>query len=134
MQPGANLGKVLGTECPCGSGDRYDACCGRLHRGAAAAATAEELMRSRYSAYVMGEDGYLLATWHPRTRPDEVILDPVVEWAGLEILDVVDGEEDDETGMVEFVARFEGGGRLHERSTFQRRAGRWVYVDGDVAR
>jgi SEC-C motif-containing protein len=123
------LGRVLREECPCPSGLPYDACCGRLHRGAAVAVTAEELMRSRYAAYVRGEESYLLATWHPRTRPPSAT--SAVVWTGLEIVSTLDGGAEDETGEVEFVARHEGG-TLHERSRFSRRGGRWVYVDGDI--
>ncbi|WP_181311786.1 YchJ family protein [Nocardioides campestrisoli] len=118
-------------KCPCGSGAVYDTCCGRFHRGSERPATAEELMRSRYSAFVMNEPDYLFTTWHPRTRPDHVTLDDPTEWTGLKILDVVAGGPEDDEGVVEFVARYEGG-QLHERSRFARRAGRWMYVDGDV--
>lgn len=92
-------------------------------------------MRSRYSAYALGLDDYVFVTWHPRTRPDDVRTDPGTVWTGLEILDAVDGGPGDETGEVEFVARWESSGepgRMHERSRFARRAGRWLYVDGDV--
>lgn len=85
-------------------------------------------MRSRYSAYALGESGYVFRTWHPRTRPDDVASDPSTRWTRLEVLDA--------TGdRVEFVAHYEtsaGPGRLHERSRFEQRAGRWLYVDGDV--
>ena len=67
---------MLREDCPCGSGEAYDACCGRFHRGAAEATTAEALMRSRYAAFARGEAGYLVRTWHPRTRPETVVLDP----------------------------------------------------------
>lgn len=89
-------------------------------------------MRSRYSAYVLGLDTYVFTTWHPRTRPDDVRSDPTIAWTGLRILDTVAGGPDDETGEVEFVASYEGG-RMHERSRFARRAGRWLYVDGDLS-
>jgi SEC-C motif-containing protein len=118
----------LQPDCPCGSGTTYDACCGRLHRGAAAAETAEELMRSRYAAYAVGATDYVFRTWHPRTRPADLTPDPALSWTGLQILDV--GED-----WVEFVASYQRGGRRgerRERSRFERRAGRWVYVDGDV--
>jgi SEC-C motif-containing protein len=126
---------VLGEVCPCGSAERYDVCCGRLHRGAAEAGTAEQLMRSRYSAYATGELGYVFRTWHPRTRPDRIEADPLLTWTGLDVLDVVGGEPGDQTGEVEFEARYHRGGvpgRRHERSRFERRRGRWVYVDGDT--
>jgi SEC-C motif domain protein len=121
----------LQRDCPCGSGTSYDGCCGRLHRGAAQAVTAEELMRSRYSAYAVTDADHLFRTWHPRTRPEHVLGTPGTTWTGLEILDVVDGGPDDTTGIVEFRASYvdpTGPGELHERSTFERRAHRWVYV------
>jgi SEC-C motif-containing protein len=90
-------------------------------------------MRSRYSAYSLGLSGYVFRTWHPRTRPDSVDPPPGLTWTGLEVLAVVAGGPDDETGVVEFRAGFREDGRegtLHETSRFERRAGRWVYVDG----
>jgi SEC-C motif domain protein len=125
----------FGDACPCGAPTLYAACCGPLHRGRALAETAEQLMRSRYSAYAVGELGYVFRTWHPRTRPDDVVDTPGLVWTGLEIVDVVDGGPDDDAGEVEFRAHHQGpGGRgvLHERSRFERRAHRWVYVEGDV--
>ena len=116
--------------CPCGSGRSYDPCCGRLHRGEEPATTARELMRSRYAAYVVGDADYVLRTWHPRTRPTSLDLDDSPQWAGLTVLATADGREGDSIGEVEFRAEFPGGA-LHERSRFVRRAGRWVYVDGD---
>jgi SEC-C motif-containing protein len=127
---------VLAADCPCGSGKRYDACCGRLHRRVAEATTAEELMRSRYAAYAVGELGYVFRTWHPRTRPDSIEPDPELTWTGLEVVDVVAGGPDDDTGEVEFEATYDRGGRpgrLRERSRFERRRDRWVYVAGDLS-
>ena len=122
------------SACPCGSGTAYAACCGPLHDGEPAA-TAESLMRSRYAAYVLGRSDHVFRTWHPRTRPDDVTPDAGTSWLGLEVLRTVDGGPGDDSGVVEFVARF-GGPRgeesLHETSRFERRGGRWVYVDGDV--
>ena len=88
-------------------------------------------MRSRYTAFVLGDEAYLLATWHPSTRPQEAGADAATNWLGLEVRDhrVVDAEH----AEVEFVARYRVGGRavrLHERSRFVRDAGRWYYVDG----
>lgn len=120
--------------CPCGSGDAYRACCGPVHDGAPAA-TAEQLMRSRYSAFAFRNEDHLFRTWHPRTRPDDLTLPAGVEWTGLEIVATRDGGSDDTTGEVEFVAHSRTGSAphtLHETSRFERRAGRWVYVDGDV--
>ena len=89
-------------------------------------------MRSRYTAFALGRPEHLWRTWHPRTRPSEV--DPGgAEWTGLTILEVVDGGPDDLTGVVAFEAAFvdeDGPSVLRERSTFERRGGRWVYVAG----
>nr|WP_090339813.1 YchJ family metal-binding protein [Mycolicibacterium malmesburyense]CRL68397.1 SecC motif-containing protein [Mycolicibacterium malmesburyense] len=118
--------------CPCGSGAVYVACCEPLHDGARVAATAEELMRSRYSAFAKGVGDYLFTTWHPRTRPAEVVVDREMVWTGLDVTDVVAGAEADDRGEVEFTARYVRAGRpgaMHERSRFERRAGRWFYVD-----
>ncbi|GAA1043565.1 YchJ family protein [Streptomyces murinus] len=116
--------------CPCGLPQSYDACCGRFHSGAAGAPTAELLMRSRYCAFVKGDTGYLLRTWHPRTRPERLDLDPRMRWTGLEILDGTDGSAFHATGTVTFRASYRGGS-LYERSRFERVDGAWVYVDGD---
>ena len=88
-------------------------------------------MRSRYSAYAVTDADHLFRTWHPRTRPEHVLGTPGTTWTGLEILDVVAGGPDDATGVVEFRASYvdpAGPGVLHERSTFERRTHRWVYV------
>lgn len=86
-------------------------------------------MRSRYSAFVTGNVDHLFRTWHPRTRPQD-LFDTGTGWLGLEILDVVGGAQGDETGIVEFIAKNTAGDQ-HERSRFQKRAGRWFYLDGD---
>lgn len=119
--------------CPCRSGRTWPQCCGPLHRGEAAAATAEALMRSRYSAYVRGDAAYLLATWHAGTRPASLDLTEATRWLGLEVKRHV--QRDADHAIVEFVARCRVGGapavRLHEISRFVREDGRWFYVDGD---
>jgi SEC-C motif-containing protein len=114
----------------------YLRCCGRWHAGAEhlQAPTAEALLRSRYSAYVLGLSDYLVATWHPSRRPDPLLLpEPRVKWLGLEVRrhTVLDADH----ATVEFVARSRlhgRGQRLHETSRFVREDGRWYYVDGDV--
>ncbi|MBY8842693.1 YchJ family protein [Streptomyces sp. SP2-10] len=116
--------------CPCGLPRPYDACCGRFHAGSASAPTAELLMRSRYCAFVAGDAGYLLRTWHPRTRPERLDLDPRTRWTGLEVLGSTDGSAFHVTGTVTFRASYRGGS-LHERSRFERVDGAWVYVDGE---
>jgi len=125
---------AAGDRCPCGSGDRFDGCCEPLLRGVPAA-TAERLMRSRYTAFVVGDARHLARSWHPRTRPDDLVLDPAQRWTGLQILATEAGTGADAEGVVEFRARWQRGpndGELHERSRFVRRAGRWCYLDGEV--
>ncbi|WP_091556766.1 YchJ family protein [Micromonospora pattaloongensis] len=118
--------------CPCGTGEAYRECCGRLHRGETTAASAEQLMRSRFSAYAVGDTGYLLRSWHSSTRPRHLTLDPQQRWTRLDILDADRGGLFDTTGTVEFRAHYRETGRsgtLHERSRFVREEGRWVYLD-----
>lgn len=122
--------------CPCGSGTSYGGCCGPFHDGNPAP-TAEALMRSRYSAYAVGDLDHVFRTWHPRTRPVDLAPTPGLTWVGLEVLRTVDGGPDDDTGEVEFRARFRdarGEQVMHETSRFERRGGRWVYVDGEGGR
>jgi SEC-C motif domain protein len=137
LNAASTAGKVphivkLNTPCPCDSNLPYDACCGPLHRGEGTAGTAEALMRSRYSAFVRGDVAYLLASWHPSTRPERLDLDPRVRWAGLEVLASAGGVFDTH-GTVEFKARHDRGVQ-HERSRFRREDGRWYYVDGSRPR
>jgi SEC-C motif-containing protein len=124
--------------CPCGRKSKkgqtqsFDHCCGLLHAGQAAP-DAESLMRSRYSAFVLGDVPYLLGTWHSSQRPATLELEAGAKWLGLEIKQHrITGEL---TSEVEFVARFRVGGkavRQHERSRFVREDGRGFYVDGDA--
>ncbi|MYZ35394.1 MULTISPECIES: YchJ family protein [unclassified Streptomyces] len=121
------------SPCPCGLPAVYGACCGRFHSGSATAPTAELLMRSRYSAFAVRDEPYLLKSWDPATRPAGAGLDPTVRWTGLEILETADGSPFHTTGTVTFRARFTHRGTpgvLHERSRFARHDGAWVYVDG----
>ena len=116
--------------CPCGSGQVYDVCCGRFHRGEASAPTAEALMRSRYSAFAVDDPAYLVQTWHPSTRPPRLELDRDRRWTRLVVLSSA-GSVFDPGGTVEFVAHYELDGRRgvqRETSTFVREQGRWFYV------
>lgn len=118
--------------CPCGSGQPYPQCCALLHQGQPAA-TAEALMRSRYSAFVMADADYLLLSWHSSSRPAraELEFDPRCRWLGLTIKG--HQQQDDDHATVEFVARYQLNGRafrLHETSNFVREQGQWRYVDG----
>lgn len=94
-------------------------------------------MRSRYTAYTLDRLDYVRATWHPQTCPPELHAVPGLRWLGLTIRRIEAGGEGDATGLVEFVARSKLGGRaerLHETSSFERVAGRWVYCHGEVHR
>jgi SEC-C motif-containing protein len=93
------------------------------------AATATALMRSRYEAYVSLDADYLLATWHPSTRPANLELEPGMSWQGLEIIGATGGGALDTEGTVEFRALYRGG-ELHENSRFVKVDRRWLYLDG----
>ncbi|MEV0077809.1 YchJ family protein [Nocardia neocaledoniensis] len=119
--------------CPCRRGEPFDACCGPILAGAKPAPTAETLMRSRYTAYVVGDVDYLLRSWHPNTRPAELELDPAQRWLFLEIVGTQRGGPFDDNGTVEFIAHYKLDGvrdAMHELSTFVRVDGAWVYLDG----
>ncbi len=90
-------------------------------------------MRSRYSGFAVRDEAYLLATWHPDTRPSRVRMDEKQRWLGLSIRATEAGGVGDKSGIVEFVARFKidgKGHRLHEISRFEFIDGRWYYLDG----
>ncbi len=121
--------------CPCGLPARLAACCGRWHAGPLQlqAPDAAALMRSRYSAYVLRLADYLLATWHPSTRPTALDFDPAQRWLGLQVL--AHQQPDPDHATVAFVARSKLAGRaqqLAETSRFVRAGGRWFYLDGDL--
>jgi SEC-C motif-containing protein len=137
------------ASCPCGS-PAFATCCAPYLSGAAVPPTAETLMRSRYSAYTLGDEAYLRATWHPSTLPPEPIIDPneKLQWLGLEVKSALRLRQrkanlpetpvsDDKHDSVEFVARYRIAGRahrLHEISRFVREehagVARWFYLDG----
>ncbi|MEL7639391.1 MAG: YchJ family protein [Solidesulfovibrio sp.] len=124
--------------CPCGSGRPLAACCGPCLAGAMAAPTAEALMRSRYAAYARGDMAYLEKTLLPKKRagfsPEATrAFCADVVWTGLDVVRTEAGGPDDETGLVEFTARYVKAGEpmeLREVSRFKQRGGRWFYVDG----
>lgn len=92
-------------------------------------------MRSRYSAYVMGNAEYLRQSWASTTCPPDLKLESDLKWIGLKIQRCEAGGVDDMEGLVEFVARYKvngRAGRLHEASRFIRENGRWVYLDGEM--
>ncbi len=117
------------VSCPCGLGTAYADCCGPAHRGHAPA-TAEALMRSRYSAFALDDADYVLRSWHPDTRPDAVEPDPQMRWTSLEVLESSGGGLFDAEGVVEFRAHYRDHGRpgdMYERSRFVRHDSAWVY-------
>ena len=122
--------------CPCGSGSPLSACCGVYLDRDADPPTAEALMRSRYTAFVLRNADYLLATWDPASRPRRLELQhDRTEWLSLELRRIESGGPADPTGRVEFIARFRLNGidqALHENSRFRQQAGRWLYIDGET--
>lgn len=123
--------------CPCESGQAYVVCCGAFIDNGALPATAEQLMRSRYSAYVLQRTDYVLRTWHDSTRPAQLDLHAAgpVKWLGLKILRCATGDVPEREAVVEFVARYQVNGRaerLHEVSRFACEAGQWLYLDGQI--
>lgn len=126
---------ALAAPCPCGLPRPLGSCCaawwqGPLEMQAPDAAT---LMRSRYSAFVMGQTAYLQASWHASTRPQTLVAEAGLRWLGLTV--TRSSQQDADHATVEFVARSKQAGRahrLHETSRFVREHGRWFYLDGDL--
>lgn len=125
--------------CPCGSKKAEKYCCGMYLSGKKKPDTAEQLMRSRYTAFYRGNVDYLVATVHPdsRTPKDREELTSTIdqtEWLGLKIIDTQKGKKQDRQGIVEFEAVFQVDEprQLHERSRFIKIENRWFYVDGDI--
>jgi SEC-C motif domain protein len=121
--------------CPCDSDKQYIDCCGRYLEKSEVVPTAEALMRSRYTAYTLGREDYLLATWCHKTRPTtlELANDSRSKWLGLEVR--CHEQTAPDHALVEFVARYKVDGRahrMHEVSRFVFRAGQWFYVDGNI--
>ena len=130
-----DLSRLRNGACPCLFGEQYEHCCGVFHRGDAEAPTAEQLMRSRYSAFVVLDPVYLLRTWHPDTRPAALDLDPDTQWRRLDIIGTSRGGPLDSEGTVEFAAHFSQDGERgvqREKSRFLRVDRRWYYFDGTV--
>lgn len=128
------------TFCPCGSSREFEACCSPYLQGATHPATAEALMRSRYTAYVNGNIDYIMSTTLPASRADSDIeamraWATNAEWSGLEIVSTEAGLADDKQGKVEFIAHYIMGGiaqRHHEHSLFVKEDGQWFFKDGEV--
>lgn len=130
------------TSCPCGSGAAYADCCEPVISGARSAETAEQLMRARYSAYVGVKTDFIFDTTHPghRQRYDHKGTKEWAEsadWQGLEIVDTREGDRNDASGEVEFIARFRENGILrehHESAQFKQDNGRWYFTEGTMVR
>lgn len=123
------------TPCPCGTNKPFADCCKPYLEKGKIPATAEALMRSRYSAYALGKASYLLKTWHPETAPEAINMDTSPTWYGLEVVGTWRGQENDRDGVVEFKAHYLSQGKadtLHEVSRFVRLDGRWFYVSGEI--
>lgn len=126
--------------CPCGSGRDYVECCQPLIQGTQSATTAEALIRSRYSAYVKAQIDYIYATTHKSrqskfNREESLAWSRKAEWQSLEVLRTEDGGPEDESGIVEFMARYREKGKLvqhHEIAEFTKEDGRWYFVDGQA--
>jgi SEC-C motif domain protein len=121
------------VNCPCQSGKKYSACCGRFITQQAWPENAEQLMRSRYTAYVLKQRDYLLDTWQPQHRPSDLVLDDSIRWLGLTIIEAQPAEGSN--AIVEFEARMLVNGAvdaIHERSRFVLEQGRWIYTHGEM--
>ncbi|MCG8425771.1 MAG: YchJ family protein [Chromatiales bacterium] len=130
----------MSSLCPCGSEREFELCCAPVLAGTQAVATAEQLMRARYSAFVKEEIDFLTTSLHPEHRHDHDAnatrrWAANSDWQGLEIVATEAGQEDDEQGVVEFIATFKEKGMVrkhHERSQFKKQDGVWYFVDGEV--
>lgn len=119
--------KKTDAPCPCGSGKYIEQCCDPVINGTGNATSAEALMRSRYTAYTLNNEQYLLDSWHSSTRPESVDLDVSIQWLRLKIINCTDDH-------VKFIATYRVQGKaykLHENSRFTSENGKWFYVDGE---
>jgi SEC-C motif-containing protein len=129
------------TNCLCGSDKSFGECCEPFLNGMGNAPTAEALMRARYSAYATANIDFIERTIYSSNRA-EFDRESALKWAersqwhGLEILNVIDGKEDDAEGSVEFIATYsqqDESVKHHEVATFRKEAGTWTFVDGHIA-
>ena len=126
------------TQCPCGSGLSYPDCCEPIISGKKVAETAQQLMRSRYTAFTLANADYLMRSHSVKTRPikERKSIEKwakSVTWMGLTIIQTQAGDASDEVGYVEFKALYLENGKpqqIHEKSLFRRENGKWVYVSG----
>ncbi len=121
--------------CYCGVGSDYQSCCQLIHQNQSLAKTAEQLMRSRFSAFVVCDADYILQSWHPQTRPKSIDFDQELAYIKLLIVQTWQGQAMDKIGKVEFIAEYQNKGekgRLHEVSRFKKHSGSWHYLDGKI--
>ncbi len=126
--------------CPCGATSTYNECCRPIINGERTAETAEQLMRSRYSAYVKKEIEYIFTSLHPDSRSDfdeksSRAWAESAEWHSFEVVNTVNGGPEDREGLVEFVVSYSEGGikkEHHELSTFKKETGIWYLLSGKV--
>lgn len=127
------------SPCPCQSGLLFHQCCQRFLDSSSDLypETAEQLMRSRYCAYVLNDLDYILKTWHPEHRPENLDLnDSGHQWIGLKIKSTQLGQKNDLTGKVHFIARFKINGKAHkleENALFEKINGHWLYIKEDIS-
>jgi SEC-C motif-containing protein len=131
------MAKKKSRLCPCGSAQKYNQCCGRYIEAGEIPATPEQLMRSRYTAYTLEDDSYILDSWHSSTRPASLSEENKlpVKWVELKVIDSSVPAQNETIATVEFVARFKVKGKaeqMHECSEFIKAAGRWFYLKGKV--
>ena len=126
-------------KCPCNPNKNYIDCCEKAHDNIFSVTTAEQLMRSRYSAFVLANIEYLQKSHHSKTKPsnlekkETLLWTKSVEWLKLEVLDTTKGNKKDAVGTVEFKAYFLENGilnNIHENSNFSIENEHWVYVNG----
>ena len=120
--------------CPCGSNTSFTECCARILKDHSLAKTAEQLMRSRYTAFTLKDNTYLLKSWAKESRPEHLNVEEApVQWLDLKVENSKEGQEQDSTGTVTFTARFISSGHLchlREESRFVREENKWFYLDG----
>ena len=117
--------------CPCQSGQTFDRCCGQFISHRELPENAVLLMRSRYSAHALAEHAYLIETWHPDFRPQQLDFDARVRWINLEI---IHSEQQEQQALVEFEASLllhDEVSAMRERSNFVFQQGRWLYTSGE---
>ncbi len=128
------------NKCYCGSEQEYEKCCGKFHNESEKAKTAEELMRSRYSAFCRRDVDYLIKTHDSNTRSRTLRSEleqciELTDWSGLEIVETERGTTSDKQGMVHFIARYRENdivGKIEEISEFTKKKGKWFYSKGEI--